>query len=138
MGQSISKIGGNTLADIKFREQVKKLDSKVDLFDSQLNDIANNKTDKSTTQSIQQQVNNLVLGAVGDGNNAEVIQARGKFNTLNDRLCATDKYIDVFHKNINKEISFTVENGGITSGNNIDHDHINKQIRARSIEMNYA
>lgn len=40
MGQSISKIGGNTLADIKFREQVKKLDSKVDLFDSQIKDKA--------------------------------------------------------------------------------------------------
>ena len=36
--------------------------------------------------NIQQQVNNLVLGAVGDGNNAEVVQARGSFTVLNDRL----------------------------------------------------
>ena len=43
MGQSISKIGGNTLADIKFREQVKKLDSKVDLFDSQIKEITTKK-----------------------------------------------------------------------------------------------
>ena len=41
---------------------------------------------KYKTNSIQQQVNNLVLGAVGDGNNAEVIQARGKHVVLNDRL----------------------------------------------------
>ena len=36
--------------------------------------------------NLQNQINNLVLGAVGDGNNAEVIQARGKFNLLNERL----------------------------------------------------
>ena len=41
---------------------------------------------KDKTNDIQQQVNNLVLGAVGDGNNAEVIQARGKHVVLNDRL----------------------------------------------------
>ena len=51
-----------------------------------LNNIENNKADKTETSNIQQQVNNLVLGAVGDGNNAEVIQARGKFSVLNERL----------------------------------------------------
>ena len=44
------------------------------------------KANKTETSNIQQQVNNLVLGAVGDGNNAEVIQARGEFTVLNDRL----------------------------------------------------
>ena len=44
------------------------------------------KADKTTTNNIQQQVDNLVLGAVGDGNNAEVVQARGSFNVLNSRL----------------------------------------------------
>ena len=38
------------------------------------------------TDSVQQQVNNLVLGAVGDGNNAEVVQARGSHKVLYDRL----------------------------------------------------
>ena len=51
-----------------------------------LNNIENNKADKTETSNIQQQVNNLVLGAVGDGNNAEIIQARGKFSVLNERL----------------------------------------------------
>ena len=44
------------------------------------------KADKTTTSDMQQQINNLVLGAVGDGNNAEVIQARGNEKVLNDRL----------------------------------------------------
>ena len=46
---------------------------------------------KSNIQNVQQQVNNLVLGAVGDGNNAEVIQARGNYTTLNERLDKIDK-----------------------------------------------
>ena len=51
----------------------KKIKGAINNLNSQINDITNNKADKDTTQSIQQQVNNLVLGAVGDGNNAEVI-----------------------------------------------------------------
>lgn len=50
---------------------------------------------KANIQSVQQQVNNLVLGAVGDGNNAEVVQARGEYSTLNDRLNAEDKFKSV-------------------------------------------
>ena len=53
---------------------------------SEINSSLDNKANKNETQNIQQQVNNLVLGAVGDGNNAEVIQARNSFQTLNDRL----------------------------------------------------
>ena len=48
---------------------------------------------KTNIQSVQQQVNNLVLGAVGDGNNAEVVQARGNYSILNDRLNAYDGII---------------------------------------------
>ena len=46
----------------------------------------NHKANKEETKNIKQQLNNLVLGAVGDGNNAEVIQARGEYATLNTRL----------------------------------------------------
>ena len=53
---------------------------------AQCKDIANIKADKNSIDNIQQQVNNLVLGAVGDGNNAEVVQARGTCATLNDRI----------------------------------------------------
>ena len=47
--------------------------------------ITNNLTD-ATTNDLQNQINKLVLGAVGDGNNAEVVQARGTCATLNDRI----------------------------------------------------
>lgn len=49
----------------------------------------NNKINSETT-NLQTQINNLVLGAVGDGNNAEVIQARGEYETLNARHEATE------------------------------------------------
>ena len=52
------------------------------------------KANISTTNNIQQQVNNLVLGAVGDGNNAEVIQARGKHPVLNDRLTESENNLN--------------------------------------------
>ena len=55
-------------------------------FREQLDNIALEKADNLKVDNVQQQVNNLVLGAVGDGNNAEVIQARGDFATLNDRI----------------------------------------------------
>ena len=53
---------------------------------SKLNTIVVEGATKKEVTNVQQQINNLVLGAVGDGNNAEVIQARGKFTTLNDRF----------------------------------------------------
>ena len=64
---------------------VKEIDS--------INKQLDNKADKTETQNIQQQVNDLVLGAVGDGNNAEVVQARGGEAVLNDRLNKFDKTI---------------------------------------------
>ena len=69
----------------KIEDNTEKLNtntSNIENITSQLD----TKTNKTETANIQQQVNNLVLGAVGDGNNAEVIQARGEFSVLNDRL----------------------------------------------------
>lgn len=67
----------------------------INEVNAQCKDVVTNKADKKTTESIQTQVNNLVLGAVGDGNNAEVVQARGEYSTLNDRLNAEDKFKSV-------------------------------------------
>ena len=74
-------------------EDGKTLRENLDEVDTQFKDIANENTEiKNTmnmkTDNIQQQVNNLVLGAVGDGNNAEVVQARGDYNVLGERLNA--------------------------------------------------
>ena len=46
---------------------------------------------------LQGQINNLVFGASGDGNNAEVVQARGKYTILNDRL----NLIETGYKKVN-------------------------------------
>ena len=89
----------------------KKIKGAINELDSQIKDIENSKTDKATTSNLQQQVNNLVLGAVGDGNNAEVIQARGKYDTLNDRLLQID---DIFIKLGMEELSPIVTNGYYT------------------------
>ena len=81
-----------------------KIANKYEIFTEEEVDIINNKIpelDERVTiieyeieENIQQQINNLVLGAVGDGNNAEVVQARGPFSTLNDRLDNIDEIKD--------------------------------------------
>ena len=80
------------------RGEYENLGKRLDSHSSQIKEKAN---------MIQQQVNNLVLGAVGDGNNAEVIQARGRHDLLNERFLenefnidllnnATDEYVNLF------------------------------------------
>lgn len=44
------------------------------------------KADKNAIQELQKQINDLVLEAVGEGNNAEVVQARDGFDTLHDNI----------------------------------------------------
>ena len=66
--------------------EVQNIDNRFAQTNAQLNLFNSEKANKSDVDDVQQQVNNLVLGAVGDGNNAEVIQARGEFATLNDRF----------------------------------------------------
>ena len=80
--------GGTTVEKL-----LNNLDATKAELSSQIKDIENSKTDKTITNNIQQQINNLVLGAVGDGNNAEVVQARGDYDVLNDRLNAYDNII---------------------------------------------
>ena len=63
-----------------------QLDNDIETINSELDTIVLEGATKIEVANVQQQVNNLVLGAVGDGNNAEVIQARGEFATLNDRI----------------------------------------------------
>lgn len=70
-------------------------------------------TIKNNIQNVQTQVNNLVLGAVGDGNNAEVVQARGGYAVINDRFEATESAI---YENKNIEIIKT--NGESTLNSN--------------------
>ena len=77
---------------IKLNTNTNKIEDNTEKLNTNTSNIENitsqldTKTNKTETANIQQQLNNLVLGAVGDGNNAEVIQARGEFSVLNDRL----------------------------------------------------
>ena len=82
----LSKLDINTN---KIKDNTKKLNintNNIKNINSQLDTIVLEGATKKEVSNVQQQVNNLVLGAVGDGNNAEVIQARGEFTTLNDRF----------------------------------------------------
>ena len=72
--------------DKKIDDRYNSNNSKIEVMQTNLIKQLDTKANKTTTENIQQQVNNLVLGAVGDGNNAEVIQARGEFSVLNERL----------------------------------------------------
>ncbi len=78
------------------------------------------KADKTTTDKIQQQINNLVLGAVGDGNNAEVLQARGGYATLNDRIS--------YGENKNNTLFKKIEHDTITSTLPFTHDTSNQSV----------
>ena len=84
------------------KNDVAALDKKVNSNYNILNSV---KADVSQTNNMQQQINNLVLGAVGDGNNAEVIQARGSFDLLNTRLDSMDTQLNMANKG---EIAFSV------------------------------
>ena len=78
-----ASINGNANMEVtQARGEHETLGERLDDHASQLAHKANN----SYVNDLQGQVNNLVLGATGDGNNAEVIQARSSYSLLNDRL----------------------------------------------------
>ena len=92
---------------IEINNNITEINKIIDEVNLQLD----TKASITETTDIQQQVNNLVLGAVGDGNNPEVIQARGKYGVLNDRLKDNETEFD----NFKNDIATTT----ITRGNNL-------------------
>ena len=91
---------------------------------------------KTNIQNVQQQVNNLVLGAVGDGNNAEVVQARidysgNTFPTLKSKNDNVEKLI-FEKKSIYNNIVF--ELGGLQQSGSYD---ANNRVRSTDfLEIN--
>ena len=82
------------------------------------------KTNRVETQRLQNQVNNLVLGAVGDGNNAEVVSSRGDFNLLGNRLddfdARTDSLVNI--RNVFTDKCIKSKSWGVINGDyNIDY-----------------
>lgn len=109
---------------------------KIKGFDEQFISITNGKADKTTTNNIQQQVNNLVLGAVGNGNNAEVVQARGSYDTLNSRLNDDEKISqNIINSIITNKFKYNLQfkNASIDS-NGVEHDFY-KDIRLSTIDF---
>ena len=87
--------------------------------------VMDTKADQTETRIIQAQLNNLVLGAVGDGNNAEVIQARtsvfGSYNTLSEHINAIAK---VMQRYSNMKHCWDWAVGGINGNNlNVTNQH---------------
>jgi len=79
------------------------IDNIKDVEIPKINEQLETKAKKEEVQSVQQQVNNLVLGAVGDGNNPEVIQARGQYATLNERVYANENIPFYLQKDLKHE-----------------------------------
>ena len=94
-----------------------KLVNDIETINLQLDVKANN----SKVNDLQGQINNLVLGAVGDGNNAEVIQARGNYTLLNDRLNVIESgykkidfgYIDLSNSDFVSSVKNRIATNGI-------------------------
>lgn len=75
----------------EFTEKSGKLEElytpRLNELGEQMDNIEINKTDKTTTQNLQTQVNNLVLQAGNpEATSAEISQARGGYNVLSERL----------------------------------------------------
>ena len=82
------------------------------------------KTNRIETQRLQNQVNNLVLGAVGNGNNAEVVSSRGEFELLGNRLddfdARTDSLVNI--RNVFTDKCIKSKSWGVINGDyNIDY-----------------
>ena len=96
------------------RNEHRTVRERLDDFDSQLDD----KTNMVETQLLQNQVNNLVLGATGDGNNAEVVASRGGFDLLPNRLddfdIRTDTLINI--RNVFDDKSIRSKSWGAVNG----------------------
>lgn len=71
------------------RNGEEKLGTTIRKITDQLETKVSKSTVTETTNKLQQQINNLVLNNGGDSN-PEVVQARGSFDTLNDRLTSNE------------------------------------------------
>lgn len=91
-------------------------------INTQLDTIENDKTDKTTTQNLQTQVNNLVLQSGNpESSSAEIVQARGGFTVLNERLDAM--YEKNVVKNIIKNSALNNTDNWVTYGCNISAEN---------------
>lgn len=117
--------------------EVQNIDNRFAQTNAQLSQ----KAGKNETKNIQQQINNLVISSGGDGN-PEVIQARGEYAVLNDRLNHDlfSAWIEIFPTwkdgiFINGSDGSGVELNGYSSSNPITVGDYNK-IRIKKVKGN--
>lgn len=87
-------------------------DEEIDNTINNINNILDVKASIDTTDELKRRIDTLVLGAVGDGNNPEVLLARGEFDTLYDRL---DNIDDVKLNNISINLMSTKSFKGVST-----------------------
>ena len=98
--------------------KIPELDERVDVIKDEIDEInssLDNKASNIDMNNIQSQINNLVLN--GDGTqNLEVIQARGDFKTLNDRI---SDYVTI-SRNVLNPSTITIGKNISASGEVVD------------------
>ena len=121
LSDEIEKLLEKYLVDGKFNINIKEKVEEYLINNTELDNInkgLNSKADIIETQKLQSQLNNLVLGAVGDGNNAEVVSARGGFSLLNNRLddidTRTDSLVNI--RNTFSDQSIRTKSWSVTNG----------------------
>ncbi len=80
------------------------------------------------TDQLQKQIDSLTLGAVGDGNNAEVVQARAGYTVLNDRLNSYDY--------TSKGYDYIIDNSVLNWSNGLINGYGDNQDDATKIRIN--
>ena len=96
------------------QEKIREIESELAQTNAQLSEMEINKADKSQTQSLQKQVDSLVIASGGDSS-AEVIQARTssiglEYSVINGRLNAIENTISTGYTTFEVK---NLESGGI-------------------------
>lgn len=112
--------------DGKFEEKYDGLEAEYAENITELGSQIKDKANITTTNNMQQQINNLVLESGGDSN-LEVVQSRGHFNVLNDRFNIIDSFFDI---DINL---FNSTSNEIIKGNFINEDGVVKPLSETGI-----
>ena len=98
---------GTILDEIKqnSQEKIGEIESDLAQTNAQLSQIEKTKADTTITNNLQTQINSLVLESGGDSD-LEVVQARGGYDVLNDRLTVQEKINEnMFYSIFNREIA---------------------------------
>ena len=113
--QCVQKEEGKKLSSNDYTTAEKEKLSVLENYDdSEIKASINTKANKTTAENLQTQINNLVLGAVGDGNNAEVVQARDIYPILNDRLVDIQNNVMTLSNNL-FDINSCLENTSLVT-----------------------